>query len=60
MKEIITGPKKGGQELTASMLPVSGDMVVTTEEIQCVTLVLCQKSGDFENVIGEFATQSAK
>ena len=44
MKEIINGPKKGGQELTAVRHPTSGDMVVSTEEIKRVTLEYCVKN----------------
>ena len=41
MKEMINGPKKGGQELTAVSHPVSGEMVFSTEEIKRVTLEYC-------------------
>ena len=44
MKEMINGPKKGGQELTAVRHPVSGEMVVSTEEIKRVTLEYCVKN----------------
>ena len=44
MKEMINGPKKCGQELTAVSYPVIGEMVVSTEEIKRVTLEYCVKN----------------
>ena len=44
MKEMINGPKKGGQEPTAVRHPVTGDMVVSNEEIKRVTLEYCAKN----------------
>ena len=42
MKEVINGPKKAGQEPTAIKDPVTGDLVVSNEEIKRVTLEYCK------------------
>ena len=44
IKENISVPKKGGQEPTAVRHPSNGVMVVSTEEIKCVTLEYCVKN----------------
>ena len=41
MKEVINGPKKGGQEPTAIKDPITGELVVSNEEIKKVTLAYC-------------------
>ena len=41
MKEVINGPKKGGQVPTAIRDPKNGDIVVANEEIKSVTLAYC-------------------
>ena len=41
MKEVINGPKKGGQEPTAIKNPITGELVVSNEEIKKVTLAYC-------------------
>ena len=41
MKEVVNGPKKGGQEPSAIKDPKTGDLVVSSEEIKKVTLAYC-------------------
>ena len=41
MKEVINGPKKGGQVPTAIRDPRNGDLIVANEEIKSVTLAYC-------------------
>ena len=41
---MINGPKKGSQEPTAVIDPKNGDIVVSNEEIKCVTLQYCVKN----------------
>ena len=41
MKEVLNGPKKGGQEPTAIKDPITGELVVSNEEIKKVTLAYC-------------------
>ena len=41
MKELVNGPKKGGQEPTAIRHPKTNELVVANEEIKKVTLEYC-------------------
>ena len=57
MKEVITGPKKGSQDPTAIKDPITGDLIVSNEEIKKVTLAYCvanltKKSDDSEVIKG--------
>ena len=58
MKEIINGPKKGGQEPTAVRHPTSGDMVMSTEEIKRVTLLYCFKNLENSSAVPEVEKDS--